>query len=551
MDIKIGKAIGNYVVEGMLGNGQYGEVFLVRSNKDNLQYAIKCIKKSKIDSNPKLKNLLQSEVGIMNKINHQNVMHLYEFLESGNNYYMVIQYCNGGDLEAYCKKQRNQLLPENQALYYLKQIMNGFIVLRQEKVMHRDFKLANIFMHNDILVIGDFGFAKAGFDMAQTKLGTPVTMAPELHSGNSSYDSKADLWSIGVVFFEMLYGDNPFFGLNIPEIMQKIKKFNSIKLPFDDNKNRVSDLSKDLLRRLLEMEPERRIDWDDFFNHPVFAEKGQSVLNNRIEMEFQDNKHKNLHNPPSFIDPTSFAIKPPQIISDPTPSNSQRQQTEHDIVMKENHFRYLHEKNKIQLIFLTIKKLRQLMKDPDYFEMARLIYLLMMILAKKGSMLSELTIFSLNRKENIYKLNNFDQFCNNTREFQECLTYLQEDQQIIFAYHNYILGLRPEVNLQPEDENLISWLLTNYSDFGALDEKAMKMYRKIQEVPKPVKLTFNAEENRRFLLSMYYALHSIKCEILLPYVDQYGKKLAWPSLKVRFESMKPEELRQAISQVDR
>lgn len=120
----------------------------------------------------------------MNKINHPNVMHLSEFLESSNNYYMIIQYCNGGDLEAYCRKQPNQLLVESEALYYLKQIMNGFIVLRQEKVMHRDLKMANIFMHNDILVIGDFGFAKAGFEMAQTKLGTPVTMAPELLMGS-------------------------------------------------------------------------------------------------------------------------------------------------------------------------------------------------------------------------------------------------------------------------------------------------------------------------------------------------------------------------------
>lgn len=124
----------------------------------------------------------------MNKIVHPNIMHLYEFLESANNYYMIIQYCNRGDLEGYVKNQPNQLLPEAEVLYYLKQIMNGFQELYKEKIMHRDFKLANIFLHNDILVIGDFGFAKAGFEMAQTKLGTPVTMAPELHSGHVGFE---------------------------------------------------------------------------------------------------------------------------------------------------------------------------------------------------------------------------------------------------------------------------------------------------------------------------------------------------------------------------
>ena len=138
----------------------------------------------------------------MNKINHPNVMHLFEFLESPNNYYLIIQYCNGGDLEAYVKKQPNQLLSELEALYYLKQMMNGFIILRQEKVIHRDFKLANIFMHNDTVVIGDFGFAKAGFDVAKTKLGTPVTMAPELHSG-----------SVDCHWFRVAMIQKPIFGL--------------------------------------------------------------------------------------------------------------------------------------------------------------------------------------------------------------------------------------------------------------------------------------------------------------------------------------------------
>lgn len=123
----------------------------------------------------------------MNKIQHPNIMHLYEFLESTNNYYLVIQYCNGGDLEAYLKKKPNNLIPELEALYYLKQIMNAFNVLHTHQIMHRDFKLANIFMHNDIVVVGDFGFAKAGFAMATTNLGTPVTMAPELHLGTVNW----------------------------------------------------------------------------------------------------------------------------------------------------------------------------------------------------------------------------------------------------------------------------------------------------------------------------------------------------------------------------
>jgi serine/threonine protein kinase len=122
----------------------------------------------------------------MNDIQHPNIMHLHEFLESKKNYYLVIDYCNKGDLEKYLNGQPNKLLSEKEAVYFLKQIMNGFQVLHKKKVMHRDFKLANIFLNEDTLVIGDFGFAKSGHEMTQTVLGTPITMAPEVHLGEAS-----------------------------------------------------------------------------------------------------------------------------------------------------------------------------------------------------------------------------------------------------------------------------------------------------------------------------------------------------------------------------
>lgn len=114
-------------------------------------------------------------------------MHLFDFLESNNSYYLVMQYCNKGDLETYLSKQPKNYFTETEALYLLKQIMNGFQILRKHRVMHRDFKLANIFLNDDTLVIGDFGFARAGHEMAQTNLGTPLTKAPELNKGTVNF----------------------------------------------------------------------------------------------------------------------------------------------------------------------------------------------------------------------------------------------------------------------------------------------------------------------------------------------------------------------------
>ena len=105
--------------------------------------------------------------------------------------------------------------------------------------------------------------------MAETKLGTPLTMAYEIltaNSENSVYSSKADLWSVGVVYYKMLFGKDPFYGFTMPELIKDIKaKVNNLEYPLP-----ISDESKDLIRRLLRPNPKERIDWHDFFNHPLF-----------------------------------------------------------------------------------------------------------------------------------------------------------------------------------------------------------------------------------------------------------------------------------------
>ena len=154
--------------------------------------------------------------------------------------------------------------------------MNGFQALRKHKVLHRDFKLANLFINDDMLIIGDFGFAKSGQDMAETKLGTPLTMAYEIltsNSENSVYTSKADLWSVGIVYYQILFGKTPFFGFTMHDLIRDIKRKVKI-LPFPKE---ISEESKDLIKRLLKTNPDERIDWHDFFNHPLFKKFGSSV----------------------------------------------------------------------------------------------------------------------------------------------------------------------------------------------------------------------------------------------------------------------------------
>ncbi len=102
------KKVGNYILLSVLGQGQFGQVFKACLDTDKTQiYAIKCIGKQKLNENPMLNQLFQTEMAVMTQTNHPNVLHLYEYMETQNNFYLVLTYCNNGDLENYLKKQKD------------------------------------------------------------------------------------------------------------------------------------------------------------------------------------------------------------------------------------------------------------------------------------------------------------------------------------------------------------------------------------------------------------------------------------------------------------
>jgi serine/threonine-protein kinase ULK/ATG1 len=134
-----------------------------------------------------------------------NIIRLYDLKKTPNNFYLILEFCNEGDLQAYIKRKKN--LTEDEAVEFLVQILHGFKTLVKNKVLHRDFKLANILLHDGQIKIADFGFAKlmTEDEYAKTVLGSPLNMAPEVINGKE-YNNKADIYSIGVCFYEMLFG---------------------------------------------------------------------------------------------------------------------------------------------------------------------------------------------------------------------------------------------------------------------------------------------------------------------------------------------------------
>jgi len=419
------KKVGNYLLTGKLGQGQFGIVYKATHQETEEIYAVKSIEKKKVNSNPKLRKLFDTEMAVMSKINHPNILHLFEYLETTNNYYLVINYCNGGDLEEHVKK--NNFLGEEESIYFLMQIMNGFKELHKHKIMHRDFKLANIFLHDDNIIIGDFGFAKSGVEMTSTKLGSPITMAPELLNAGSycKYTNKADLWSIGVCFFQMIFGKPPWDAKNMGDLQNKVKTQSGANLIIPSTPP-TTPQCKELLRALLQADPTKRIEWKDFFNHKIFqqaeaqnqqiqapiaTDMRQSVMfrNNedKVKKMFNNNRERDDNKEVELVDPLEVQIDQNNLYRDNQPA----QQVEIEKAINQGKNRFTHEKKTIVFLMHTCRKLRNLSKrEPEIGKAANGFMFTGVLLMRKGVLLNELCIKTIKDKINTFNLNRFNDF---------------------------------------------------------------------------------------------------------------------------------------------
>jgi len=151
--------------------------------------------------------------------------------------------------------------------------------MNKNNIIHRDLKLGNILIkYTDetkkkfIPKLGDYGLSKELKDqqVTGTHLGTPATMAPEIMM-DRKYNEKSDLWSIGIMIYQLHFKEFPYKGFNEQEILKQIKFNNPIKQPEDPQ-------LRDLLNKLLVMDPKKRISWDDYFNHPFFNKNNNNIL---------------------------------------------------------------------------------------------------------------------------------------------------------------------------------------------------------------------------------------------------------------------------------
>lgn len=262
--------VGDYMFSGQIGSGSFSVVWLARHRVHGVEVAVKEIVMEKLSN--KLQESLLSEIVILKRIKHPNIIAMHDIIEASRRIYLILEYCRGGDLSMYI--QRHGRVSEAVAKHFMQQLANGLQVLRDHNLIHRDLKPQNLLLSttddNSVLKIADFGFARSlqPLGLAETLCGSPLYMAPEIMQ-LQKYDAKADLWSVGAILFQLVTGKTPFTGNTQIQLLQNIVKSNDLRFPEDIN---LSHECVDLCKKLLRRNPVERLTFEEFFNHPFLLQ---------------------------------------------------------------------------------------------------------------------------------------------------------------------------------------------------------------------------------------------------------------------------------------
>ena len=261
------KTLNNYFYNNkQIAQGSFSVIYRGYNIHDRTPVAIKKIIKQ-VD-----KKYINSEIDIMKTLNHINILKLYDVITHKNNLFLVLEYCNKGDLTNYIRSGDN-----THDIDYIKQILCGLNYLYKNNILHRDIKPQNILINNNIIKICDFGFAKniKDYDLLNTFCGSPLYMAPEILKYRE-YTDKSDIWSLGVIMYEIIFKRHPYMSSNHIDLINKIKK--------NDLIIGNSPLSP-LLKRMLVNNPKDRISWVELFSTNWFENYDKK---DDVELTFDD-----------------------------------------------------------------------------------------------------------------------------------------------------------------------------------------------------------------------------------------------------------------------
>ena len=282
-----------YEVKEKLGNGKFGLIKLGINKKTGQKVAIKIM--SKKDMTNQDLELVRTEIEILKICQHPNIIELYEVFENASYFYIIMEYCSGGDLFSYLE-QRNFRLPEEQACKFMHKMCAAIYYCHSYGIAHRDLKPENVLMTSNKedadLRILDFGLSKIiGPDEKCTEpYGTLSYVAPEVLL-DEPYGKEVDLWSLGVITYLMLSGSLPFDDKHDEE--EIARKTVAEPPPYKGSIwKKISPEARDFIKRLLEKDPKKRMNIKEALQHEWFHKYGgeQDLINERRSSKHNDGK---------------------------------------------------------------------------------------------------------------------------------------------------------------------------------------------------------------------------------------------------------------------
>ena len=260
--------ISDFTIVKELGSGSFGRVYLVTHKKTKAQYAIKAIDKRN-KTNIEEKPYFRREVEVMYKIHHPNVVKLYGHFEDKNYCYFLMEYISKGNIYGLIPQDKKKRLNAQVVASLMKGVISAVYFLHNMNppIIHRDIKPENVLLSEKLEAkLTDFGWSNYMEDdqKRNTVCGTPIYLAPEIIK-EKGHDERVDIWCIGVLLFELITGTVPFQGNDIDTLKNNILRL-KISWPRDINTD-----AKNLISKILKLDPYARLPLSDMLQHPFFA----------------------------------------------------------------------------------------------------------------------------------------------------------------------------------------------------------------------------------------------------------------------------------------
>ncbi|XP_069711871.1 serine/threonine-protein kinase Nek1 isoform X2 [Phaenicophaeus curvirostris] len=270
-----------YIKVRKIGEGSFGKAFLVKAKENGQQYVIKEINISKMSNKEREES--RREVAVLANMKHPNIVLYRESFEENGCLYIVMDYCEGGDLFKRINAQKGILFSEDQILDWFVQICLALKHIHDRKILHRDIKSQNIFLTKDgTIQLGDFGIARvlnSTAELARTCIGTPYYLSPEICQ-NKPYNNKSDIWALGCVLYEMCTLKHAFEAGNMKNLVLKI-----ISGPFPPVSTHYSYDLRNLLSQLFKRNPRNRPSVNSILEKNFIAKRVEKFLTPQLIAE--------------------------------------------------------------------------------------------------------------------------------------------------------------------------------------------------------------------------------------------------------------------------